>query len=373
MTFRNEQGAPRPYVGRVTAPIVWWRQPDHYDWISGYLQARRMTPHTRATVALTAASLGIAPLAMLASPHPPSGPIGLAMAVLAGAGALGGALLFVIRWPTRKQSIAFAITATVSIALGSLAQSNAETAIRACAAFAVIAGYIALFHTAPLMVANVAIALAIGGVAIARLAREVGDVQALSTFVVVIVVTLAVPFGIQMVVLTLGSDLVRADRDPLTGLLTRRAFFRIANRIGETHRARGETMVVAMIDLDRFKQLNDTKGHGTGDDALVAVGRALRACVPDTAVVGRVGGEEFLCVDIGRPMDPKQLGQTICGVIDELPFPITASVGTAVLSNQDRRGMNGKQVIDALVAAADAAMYEAKREGGDQTRHRSLA
>jgi GGDEF domain-containing protein len=72
-------------------------------------------------------------------------------------------------------------------------------------------------------------------------------------------------------------------------------------------------------------------------------------------------------------MDPKRLGQTICGVIDELPYPITASVGTAVMSNEDRRGLNGKQVIDALVAAADAAMYEAKREGGDQTRHRSVA
>jgi hypothetical protein len=60
----------------VTSPIKWWRQPDHYDWISGYRQARRMTPLTRAMVALTAAALGIAPLAMLAGSHPPSSPSG---------------------------------------------------------------------------------------------------------------------------------------------------------------------------------------------------------------------------------------------------------------------------------------------------------
>jgi predicted signal transduction protein with EAL and GGDEF domain len=80
-------------------------------------------------------------------------------------------------------------------------------------------------------------------------------------YALLLLLNLAVPFGVQVVVHVLGADAVRAERDELTGLLTRRAFRRRAKaRLGQG-RDQLAHVVITMIDLDRFKQLNDNYGH----------------------------------------------------------------------------------------------------------------
>jgi GGDEF domain-containing protein len=121
----------------------------------------------------------------------------------------------------------------------------------------------------------------------------------LCVYALLLLLNLAVPFGVQVVVHVLGADAVRAERDELTGLLTRRAFRRRAKaRLGQG-RDQLAHVVITMIDLDRFKQLNDNYGHRTGDDALVSVAHALRDTTDDTAVIGRSGGEEFVIATSG--------------------------------------------------------------------------
>ena len=84
-----------------------------------------------------------------------------------------------------------------------------------------------------------------------------------------------------------------------------------------------------MIDLDRFKQLNDNYGHRTGDDALVSVARALR---DTTAVIGRSGGEEFVIADIWHPDEVDLRAQQLCKVIAALPsVPPRASAPPAFI------------------------------------------
>jgi diguanylate cyclase (GGDEF)-like protein len=344
---------------------LWWRQSDHYDLLSAHLQARGMDTLTRATISLIAGSLAVVALATVWSPTGPRGTIALMCTLASAAGAVAGALLWAIRWPTRTTAIRFALLSNASIALIALAQSDPMIAMMACTTLATMASYIALFHTPPLMAYNFAIASVIGAVEAIRVAAQFNVVAALSGYTLLLLLNLAVPFGVQVVVHVLGADAVRAESDELTGLLTRRAFRRRAKARLEQSRDQLAHVVITMIDLDRFKQLNDNYGHRTGDDALVAVARALRDTTDDTAVIGRSGGEEFVIAAIWHPDEIGRRAQQLCDVIAALPFGITASIGTA---NTHSAGDSGDLLFE-LISAADDAMYVAKRRGGNQASH----
>jgi diguanylate cyclase (GGDEF)-like protein len=346
----------------------WWRQSDHYDQLSSHLQARGMAPLARITIASIAASLGLVSLATIWSPLGPHGAVQLTCALAAAGGAAIASLFWALRWPSRVRAIQFAVLCNASIALAALAQSDPTAALLACTTFATIAGYIALFHTAPLMAYNFAIAAAIGAFEVVRVAPEHKVVAGLCGYAVVLILNLAVPSGIQAVVHVLGSDAVRAERDQLTGLLNRGAFHRRARAWLEQDREQLAHLVVTVIDLDRFKQVNDRYGHSTGDAALVAVASALRHSTAASAVIGRTGGEEFVIADMWHPEDVSLRAQRLCDAIAELPFGITASIGTVGV-HLDGPAHHADDLLFELMVAADTAMYAAKRRGGNQTFH----
>jgi diguanylate cyclase (GGDEF)-like protein len=347
---------------------LWWRQPDYYDQLSSHLQARGMGKLTRATISVVGVLLALVALGTIWSPTGPRGVVQVACALAACGGATIGALLWALRWPTRAQAIRYVVLCNASVALAALAQSEPNAALLGCTTFAITASYIALFHTAPLMAYNFAIAGMIGAVEGVRVAAKFNIVAALAAYTLLLLLNLAVPIGVQVVVHVLGADAVRAERDQLTGLLTRRAFRRRAKARLEQGRDQLAHFVITMIDLDRFKQLNDNYGHRTGDDALVSVARALRDTTDDTAVIGRSGGEEFVIADIWHPDEVDLRAQQLCDVIAALPFGITASIGTAGIHPAYRAGDDDDLLFE-LIAAADDAMYVAKRRGGNQAGH----
>jgi diguanylate cyclase (GGDEF)-like protein len=347
---------------------LWWRQADHYDQLSAHLQARGVAAVTRATVSVVAVSLALVALATIWSTTGPHGVVQVVCALAACAAGVIGASLWALRWPTRAQAIGYAVLCNASIVLATLAQSGPQAALLGCTSFATLAAYIAMFHTPPLTAYNFLIAGAISAVEAVRVAAKLGIVAALCAYALLMLLNLAVPFGIQVVVHVLGTDAVHAERDQLTGLLTRRAFHRRAKALLEQGGQRQAFVVIAVIDLDRFKQLNDSYGHSTGDDALVSVSRALRDSNEDSAVIGRSGGEEFVIADIWHPDDVSRKAERLCEVVAALPFGITASIGTAGIHPAYRTGDRGDLLIE-LIAAADAAMYAAKRRGGNQARH----
>ena len=347
---------------------LWWRQSDHYDRLSAHLQARGMDTVTRGTISLIAGSLSVVALMTMFGPTGPRDTIAFTCMLAATAGAAAGALLWALRWPTRTMAIRFALLSNASIALIALAQTDPMIAMMACTTFATMASYIALFHTAPLMAYNFAIASGIGAFEGFRMAERSSIAIAVAAYSLLLLLNLAVPFGIQIVVHVLGEDAVHAERDQLTGLLTRRAFHRRAKAILVRGGQQQAYVVISVIDLDSFKQLNDSYGHSTGDDALVSVSRALRDTTDDTAVIGRSGGEEFVIADIWHPDEVSGKAQRLCEVIAALPFGITASIGTAGIHPAYRIGNRGDLLIE-LIAAADAAMYAAKRRGGNQAGH----
>jgi diguanylate cyclase (GGDEF)-like protein len=347
---------------------LWWRQSDHYDRLSSHLRARGMDTLTRATISVIAGGLAVVALATIWSTTGSRSVVSQACTLTAAVGAAGGALLWATRWPSRTAAIRFVAAATVSIALIALAQHHTVVGVLTCTAFAATASYIALFHTAPVLAVHFAIASTVGGFEASRMASRYNLVAGVSAYLLLLLLTLVVPFGVQVVVHVLGADAVRAENDQLTDLLTRRAFRRRAKaRLGQG-RDQLAHFVVTVIDLDQFKQLNDNYGHRTGDDALVSVARALRDTTDDTAVIGRSGGEEFVIADIWDPAEVSHRAQQLCDVIAALPFGITASIGTAGTHPAYRAGSDDDLLFE-LISAADDAMYIAKRRGGNQASH----
>lgn len=102
-------------------------------------------------------------------------------------------------------------------------------------------------------------------------------------------------------VLTLESDLaasrIEASQDPLTGVANRRAF---KTALHDSIQSASSPRVVVLVDVDDFKAINDTFGHMTGDDALVAVAQAIRSFVRADDLLARIGGDELACCCRGR-------------------------------------------------------------------------
>ncbi len=280
-------------------------------------------------------------------------------------------MLWLRGWPTRRQSLLFILTGSAIIGAGCLWQPQPLVALMACSALSIPGGYLAFFHTAKYMAVNFWLASTIAAWEAARLAAEGQAVLAFSGYFLALELNVIVPLAIQIVVRALWGDLLRANRDPLTGLLNRRACNRaVVGQIlvGAHHMY----LAVAMVDLDQFKKLNDTLGHAAGDQALVAVAGALNAACSDSAVVGRVGGEEFLIADTVTAEQKPGWGQQLCDAVAAVNAPVTASVGIATMALRSIDSDHAEQTLRRLVADADNAMYEAKRCGGNQTRHHQL-
>ena len=164
-----------------------------------------------------------------------------------------------------------------------------------------------------------------------------------------------------------------ARTDPLTGLLNRRGLTEALDR--ETARARrsGATVSLALLDLDRFKVLNDTLGHAAGDAALVGVADVLRRGLRAGDVAGRWGGDEFGIVLADLP------SEVAYDVVDRLRSTVThpssaVSRGRRVSFSAGVAALSGEaaQAAD-LMALADAALYEAKAAGGNKARRAGTA
>lgn len=354
---------------RVTA---WWGQEDHFDWLTGYLQAHGLSTSTRRILAVVAASLVLVPVNVLWGPVPLYPRVALTVSLVSAVIGLGMAVLWLSGWPTRRQSIFYIMTGCVSIGGGCLWQPQPLVGLMSCSALSVTGGYIAFFHTTRLMALNFCVASAIGVWQAVRLAATGQALLAFTGYFLVVELNVVVPLAIQVIVRALWIDLLRSNRDPLTGLLNRRACDRaIVGRMlaGANHMH----LAVAMVDLDRFKELNDTRGHAAGDEALIAVADTLTSACGESAIVGRVGGEEFLIAEIVTTEQLPGWGRHFCAAVAAVDASVTASVGIAALALNNVVSEYAEHAFHQLVAHADTAMYDAKRRGGNQTRHHQLA
>jgi diguanylate cyclase (GGDEF)-like protein len=319
-------------------------------------------------IAAVIASMAVVPALVLVRPTLPHYPTAAFVAPVASGFGVTVALLWLIRWPTRGQSALYALVGSVCIAAACLAQGDPIAGLLGSGAFAVLGGYIAFFHSAPHMTINFAIAMTTAAVLVQRLLRHYDIVVAGCGFLLVLVLNVAFPLAVQWLVHALASELRQSSRDPLTGLLIRRAFYHSTYALLLRRREEPSYLGAAMIDLDNFKRLNDTHGHSTGDQALVAVAGALRLVCPSTTMIARFGGEEFVVADIYRTEDLHDIAEQLRKAIAATRYRITASIGIVSVPLGPSFDPAERELIDDLVNVADTAMYAAKRAGGNQSR-----
>ena len=150
-----------------------------------------------------------------------------------------------------------------------------------------------------------------------------------------------------------------AARDPLTGLLNRRELHEHLSREIERGRRVGGRFSLALIDLDGFKQVNDTNGHSAGDEVLCAVANALARSTRGSDVVFRMGGDEFalLLAGAGDQRLAVSAAERACAAIKEVDGRVSASYG---LAQWPTDGADD----DAVLAAADVRLYAMKAARG---------
>ena len=165
--------------------------------------------------------------------------------------------------------------------------------------------------------------------------------------------------GVAMAAMSLRRAERAADHDPLTDLVNRRGLPRAVADLRQ--RLHGQDLHLCLVDLDDFKQINDTRGHAVGDALLVEVARRVRLAVGANGVVSRTGGDEFIVVLWTPPQDEEGPADLVLAALDApfefagLPHQVSASVGIAPLAA-------GVPLDEALVDA-DVAMYAAKQAG----------
>ena len=179
----------------------------------------------------------------------------------------------------------------------------------------------------------------------------------------------------QITVRKANSELTRlnhaleklANTDSLTELANRRHLFERFREMWALAERGDTALACIMFDIDKFKSINDTYGHSSGDEVLKGVAGTARDCLRRYDLLGRFGGEEFCVVcpqtDIaGSAALAERIRERIAGlrvVSEGRPIPVTVSLGVAVRSND-------QESPDDLISRADAMLYKAKEGGRNQ-------
>ncbi|MCB1589136.1 MAG: GGDEF domain-containing protein [Xanthomonadales bacterium] len=161
-----------------------------------------------------------------------------------------------------------------------------------------------------------------------------------------------------------------ANQDGLTGVATRRHLLEQGQLLFQQAREQLQALAVLMIDIDRFKDINDRYGHDCGDEVLRQVSGSIRRALRRVDVAGRTGGEEFVAILPGASLDDALIiGERVRRHVADSqcrcsggPVQTTVSVGCAVRQS-------GDQSLECLLRRADQAMYSAKHNGRNQVSH----
>jgi two-component system cell cycle response regulator len=161
----------------------------------------------------------------------------------------------------------------------------------------------------------------------------------------------------------LAASEFRASHDPLTGLYNRGTIVSLLEREANRCLREGITMGAILADVDRFKSINDSYGHGAGDEVLLEVAGRMQSSLRSYDFLGRYGGEEFLIALPGCGFTDTQeiaerLRQSVAGrplEVGNISIKVTLSFGATVV--------NVAENIGALLQRADMALYDAKRSG----------
>jgi len=246
-----------------------------------------------------------------------------------------------------------------------------EDSLRAVWYFIVVpAAYILLGRAAGILVTSLSLASIF--LANAYLGQPFAEI-ALVTFTTTLVFASIFFYFYSQRVYSFYVGMVQANRqlrelaltDPLTGLMNARAYYTLCNQMIRNAQRSNAPFAVLFIDIDHFKRINDTYGHGAGDEVLRKVGGCVRGAIRQSDVLGRIGGEEFsLLLYATEQAGAIRLAEKLRADIEQLNplvtgtehIQITASIGVACSRPYHFD-------IEQIQREADMAMYQAKQQG----------
>lgn len=360
---------------------IWWSAPVEYEAQLGYFAQRGLLGGVQLLVGGCAALLAV--IAIVAQFSPSGADTGEAQIISSAFAATAFVWTLVWwfgPWPSRTVSIAFIVYADIGITAVAMLDVNRLAGFFGLNALLLISIYVMFFEGPKGLVLHTAWVLVVtGGFAVGIALGPQGDpylavaksLAAIATFVVL-------PAVVQFGIWVLRNDAHESVTDHLTGLLNRRGLhLRFGVLLAERGAAPGDAVVVVMvIDLDRFKAVNDTYGHAVGDTVLVRSASRITHALPAGALVARVGGEEFVVVDVAAPGQAAAMSERVRAAIaagaDEVTVTASVGVATAALADFTDTDSGGRAVLDAAIECADHAMLAAKRNGGDGAIRRSL-
>lgn len=349
----------------------WYHQPFDYEWIIRHKSTRGLHRSIQNVFGAATVLFAAASVLMLFSSRGPQGFLPQAWV---------GVLLLLqvavaLRWffgplPVRHEFIAFAIFGDVGLT-SVLVLYEPFGGLIGCGLFVVTGALCTYFLSQKWLLAHLAwcVTFILATTVRACFSDREDIPTALAGGLVIIAINSAIPLLAHIAWTAIGRDARRSLLDPLTGLLNRRGIDDVSkDLVSKSHRRR-HSLVVVVVDIDRFKSVNDYYGHDAGDDVIISVATRLRDLFENEGAVARTGGEEFLVV-FAAPMDAAhdlvhRVGSALHHQDD--PIPVTVSVGAAFVSDPSALWGDGPSVITRATRAADSMMYRAKYDGGNRT------
>lgn len=349
----------------------WWREPVDYAGYVRYYADRSLARAIQLTISGVVGCIAV--FAMLGLLPAASTSLASMTVVLLFAGvALFWSVMWWVRpWPKHWQSRAFIVSADLGIAAVALMSSNWLVGLFAYHCFALVSVYLVFLDGPKALAAHNVVVLA---ALIVFIVLNIGEGRIADRTSAAIIFAAAIPVATVTVVLLVGIQLLRNDAnksttDPMTGLLNRRGLYLHFRGLLHRDETPGRNVTVIVADLDQFKAINDTFGHAEGDVVLVRSAQRIRFTVSSSALVARVGGEEFVVVDITTPGQDNHVAEAIRLALteaDDVPA-VTASLGiyTSEPTHLTDLDADLPRLLDDAISRADQAMFRAKRVGGN--------
>lgn len=363
-------------MGASGAVRAWFTRPFDYRWMADFQNSRPTGRLIRWVLAFLTLNFGALAVISLFSADASRSAVALGWkAFLVVAVVAVGAAWVTRPFPGHLGVVAFAVFADLGTASTLLINPVAD-AILTCALFAVIGTFFTFFLSSRWLVAHLVFATActVAAAAVTHHTGEVGIASLIFRTDVVLLAIAGVPLTSHLLVSVLTDDARSSLIDPLTGLLNRRGLDASVDDVRVLGREENRCLAVLVVDIDRFKAVNDEFGHEEGDAVIVRIAERLGAYVGDYGVLARTGGEEYLAVVSTSRLHVDAL---IHGVRKALRDPadavsVTVSIGAAIVYWDSAVWDQDFDIVTRATRVADSMMYEAKAAGGDRVVKRVL-
>ncbi|PSR61438.1 GGDEF domain-containing protein [Nocardia sp. MDA0666] len=348
--------------GGLVAVRMWWREPADYRWLLSTLRNQAALGLLKFSIGTSGLGLSFVALMLLLSSEGPQNAAGRAVIGLFAVLALVvGVRWYLLPWPRAWASLALIALADLGITINGLLVSSRVAMINNTALI-LTGGYLALFHSAKALAVHAGWSLFSVLLVTVRMGTPSSSDRDIplaiaTTLIMVLAVVLVLP-TLQFFYWVLRTN---ALSDPLTTLLNRRGLdYHLPGLF-----AAGSPICAMIIDLDRFKDVNDTFGHQEGDRVLARIAARLRDTTDPAATIARTGGEEFTIVGRLDAGAARALAERLRRAIESSGDGalVTASIGVAVLGESEVT--DDRLSPELLLRFADTAMYRAKERGGN--------